>query len=182
MDFNDLKAEWQNAGSGSIDEKSLRIMMKVIQHPTLKKLRLKMFIEAVLMTLVLFVYYDGFDGDKKPFYVNFLLVVAIVCHIMNNMIGYMFIKNPITADSILSSMRNLVITLKRMSIMSMIFSIIYACALLFFFTSSIVFTPKKYVLLAIMIVTSISVFYFSFKDWKAKIGHFEKIIFDLTSH
>jgi len=181
MEFDDLKSDWQNTGSASIDEKHLRQMTRVSQHPTLKKLRLKMIIEVVLLSMLLFVYYDGFDGAKKPLYANVLLVFAIGCYIANNVIGYIFIKNPVKGNNILLSIQAQAKVLKRLSVLSMLFSFVYAAALLLFFSSSIEFTLKKYLLLATVCVVSVILFFFSFKNWKTKIIHFEKLHEELAT-
>jgi len=174
MDINDLRAEWQNAGSGSVSEETLRLMTKISQHPTLKKLRIKLILETVFLTILLFVYYDGFDGDKKPLYANALLVLSILLYITNNVLGYLFIKNPVRANNISLSVQKHLLVLKRMSIFSLLSSIFYAVTLLFYFSNSIKFTSSKYLLVVILVLIFAAVFYYSYKKWKNKIDKFSR--------
>jgi len=176
MDINDLRAEWQNAGGGLVNEEKLRLMTKISQHPTLKKLRIKLILETVFLTILLFVYYDGFDGDKKPLYANVLLVLSILLYITNNVVGFLYIKNPVRANNISLSVQNHIIVLKRMSVFSLLSSVIYAVTLLFYFSVSIKFTSLKYVLVIILILSFAAVFYFSYKKWKNKIDHFSHVL------
>ena len=176
MDINDLKLDWQNAGAGSVSEEQLRLMTKISQHPTLKKLRIKLILEAVFLTILLFVYYDGFDGDKKPVYANVLLVLSLLLYITNNILGFLFIKNPVRGQNISLSVQRLAIALKRMSLFSLLSSIVYTATLLFFFSVSIEFTSQKYVLLGLMIISFATISYFSYKKWKKKIDHFSRVL------
>ncbi|WAC14407.1 hypothetical protein [Dyadobacter pollutisoli] len=173
MNIDDLKSGWQNAGGQSLTEKELEMMTKIQNHPSLKKVRLKFIIEATLLTILLFVYYDGFDGAEKPFYVNMLLVVSILMYLTNNLIGYFFTKNPVNAVNIKQSLARQVDTLKKISVFSMLSSIIYGSSLLLFLTSEIAFTQRKYIILAGIVIAFALLFYYSFINWQRKIAHFK---------
>jgi hypothetical protein len=173
MNIDDLKYGWQNAGGPSLTEKELEMMTKIQNHPSLKKIRLKLMIEATFLTVLLFVYYDGFDGAEKPLYVNILLIISILMYLSNNLIGFFLIKNPVNAASIKQSLARQVTTLKKISMFSMLSSVTYASALLFFLSSEIIFTQRKYILLAVMIVTAAMLFYYSYISWQRKIAHFK---------
>ena len=176
MDIDDLKADWQNAGGEIVNDEKLKLMTRISQHPTLKKLRIKLILETVFLTVLLFVYYDGFDGDKKPLYANALLVSSVLLYIANNVLGFLFIKNPIRAENISLSIQKHVITLKRLSIFSLLSSVVYAVTLIFYFSVSIKFTSFKYVLLSLLIFSFTAIFYFSYIKWKDKIDHFSRVL------
>jgi len=176
MDINDLKADWQNAGSELVNEEKLKLMTKISQHPTLKKLRIKLILETVFLTVLLFVYYDAFDGDQKPMYANLLLVSSVLLYLANNVLGFLFIKNPIRAENISLSVQKQVLTLKRLSVFSLLSSSIYAVTLIFYFSVSVKFTSFKYVLLSLLIFSFTAIFYFSYKKWKNKIDHFSRVL------
>ena len=176
MDIDDLKSNWKNLGNESFSEKQLQMMTKVNNHPTLKKLRLKLIIEAGFLTTLLFVYYDGFDGHTKPFWSNSLLIICVLFYITNNVFGYFQIKNPIQGNNILNSVQNQIKTIKRLTLFSAVCAILYAITLLVFFSVSIEFTPSKYMMLVGLIITFAVMFYFSFKSWKKRAGHFNKLL------
>jgi hypothetical protein len=175
MDINDLKSDWQNAGKTSLNEEHLKMMTQVNQHPILKKLRLRLILEAILLSGFLLVYYDGFDGDRKPMYINILLVASVIFYIANNLLGYYFVKNPVLAHTMRLSVQNQVRVLKRLSVFSLSSSAIYATTLCIFLASSIDFTTKKYLCLAVVILAYGLLFYTSFRTWKSKIRYFEKL-------
>ncbi|TDE17556.1 hypothetical protein [Dyadobacter psychrotolerans] len=176
MDIKDLKAEWQKAGSGSVNEETLKLMTKISQHPTLRKLRIKLISEAIFLIILLFVYYDGFDGDKKPIYVNVLLVLSILLYITNNFLGFLFIKNPVRGNNIIVSLQKLCLVLKRMTVFSLLSSTIYAATLIFYFSVSVEFTFLKYILLGTMMLIFVIISFFSYKKWKQKIDYFSHVL------
>lgn len=175
MNIDDLKSGWQQAGDTTYSEKELAMMTRVRNHPTLKKLRTKMLLEIVVLGVLLFVYYDGFDGADKPFYFNALLVVSICLFILNNAVGYFRIQNPVVSGNIRDSLARHTRTLKQMAILSLVSSVSYATSLLLFFTSKIVFDQRKYIILSVLILSSFLLFYYSWISWQRKIAHFREM-------
>lgn len=49
MELNELKSGWQNAGGNYRTEADLERMTKLNQHPTLKRIRIKLIIETVVL-------------------------------------------------------------------------------------------------------------------------------------
>lgn len=176
MDINDLKSEWQNAGNSSVDVEKLKLMTKVNQHPALKKLRTELLFDALVLTAFLILYYDGFDGDKKPILVNVFLIASILIYIGNNVFGYILIKNPVKAENILTSVERHFVVLKRLSITTVIASVLYAITFTLFFTISLPATPKKYIAIAVMIIIFGAVRYAYYKRWQEKIDHFRQLL------
>jgi len=175
MNIDDFKTNWQNAGGGSYSENEIEMMTKINNHPTLKKIRIKLLAEAILLTAVLFGYYDGFDGFNKPLYINVALGISICLFILNNIIGYIFIKTPATEPNIKLSLCKQVTTLKRISLFSLFSSAIYAVSLLAFFMNGIRFTNQKYLIVAVAILVYLVLFILSYLTWKRKIDHFRRL-------
>ena len=65
MELDDLKSGWQNAGGDLKSETDLQRMTRIANHPSIKKIRTKLIIESIVLLLILFIYYDWFDGNKK---------------------------------------------------------------------------------------------------------------------
>lgn len=175
MNIDDFKSNWQNKEDQPFNETNIELMTKVNQHPSLRKVKLKLIVEAVLLTALLFLYYDGFDGDKKPFLINALLVASIVLYVVNNMVGYWFLKNPDTGKNFREMAASQKNRLKNISLFSMASSVIYSISLLTFLTSQIVFDQRKYILLAGIVVILVLMLYFSWISWQRKIGHFVQL-------
>jgi hypothetical protein len=97
--MNDLFAAWQSVNmdtTASIHAGLLRER----QHPVLKQIRTQMIIELIGFVLFLIVYYDFFDGARKPLYANVLLVAAMVAVIAVNVVGYVFAKQGMPGENI----------------------------------------------------------------------------------
>lgn len=176
MDINDLKSEWQSAGNSSVDVEKLKLMTKVNQHPALKKLRTELFFDTLILTAFLVFFYDGFDGNKKPILVNAFLIASILIYIGNNVFGYILIKNPVKAENILASLEQHVVVLKRLSVTTIIASVLYATTFTLFFTISLPSSPKKYIAIAVMIIIFGAVRYANYKRWQNKIDHFHQLL------
>ena len=178
MDINDLKSDWKNIGEGSVDEQTLKLMTKVDQHPALKKLRLELLVNTAILVAFLAVYYDAFDGHNKPLSVNILLIMSAILYTINNVVGYLMIKHPIRANNILTSIQNQVSLLRRLSITTLISSILYSITFIAFFTVSIELNTKKYILLAVMIIIFAASRYFTYKSWLERVDHFSQLLSD----
>ena len=115
MELQDLKSGWQNAGGVSKSETDILRMTKITNHPSLKKIRKKLIIEIIMLLLFLVVYYDWFDGDKKPFYANIVLVAGLLLYIANDIIGFVAIAKPISGLDLKLSIRNYFTRVKFMN-------------------------------------------------------------------
>src|SRR5688572_21043177 len=120
MELNDLKSGWQNASGDSKSEADLRRMTRIVNHPSIRKIRTKLIIEIIVLLIFLFIYYDWFDGDKKPFYANLALVVGLLLYIFNDVIGYISIVRPIRGTNLKLSLENYLSRIKQLSISSVI--------------------------------------------------------------
>lgn len=121
MELNDLKSNWQNAGGAFKSETELLKMTKITHHPSLKKIRIKLIAETIFLLLFLVIYYDWFDGDKKPFYANIVLVTGLLLYIANDIIGYVSIAKPVSGLNLKLSITNYFAKIKRLAIFSLVF-------------------------------------------------------------
>ena len=174
MELNDLKSGWQNAGSASKTEYDLQKMTQIMRNPSLKKIRRKLIIESVGLLFFLFIYYDWFDGDKKTFLVNSLLVISLLLYILNDVIGYISIARPINGINLKLSIQNYLAKLRRLFVLSLTVSLLYSVSLLIFFTSVITFTREKRLILAGIVLVLFQLIMLSFKMWSKRIKHLEQ--------
>ncbi|MET7258378.1 hypothetical protein [Dyadobacter fermentans] len=175
MNIDDLKSEWQSAGQGSLSEKELAMMTRVRNHPSLRKLRIKFMTEIVALTAFLFLFYDGLDGAQKPLIVNILLIISVTIYIINNALSYYHIQNPLVSGNFREALAKQVHSLKRLAVLSLTSSVVYAATLLFFLTYQAAFTQRKYIILSALIITFSLLFYYSWISWQRKITHFRQL-------
>ncbi|HLP36384.1 hypothetical protein [Lacibacter sp.] len=166
MELNELKSGWQNAGGNYRTEADLERMTNINQHPTLKRIRIKMIIETVVLSFFLFVYYDWFDGDKKPLYANLLLFTGALLYILNDVIGYITLAKPVMKENLRSSVQHLLQKVKRLSMLSLVVSFFYSVCMLTFFLSVITFTKEKSFILLGMILVLVQLTHISYKVWR----------------
>ncbi|MEO5999594.1 MAG: hypothetical protein ABIN89_22555 [Chitinophagaceae bacterium] len=165
MDLNDLKSGWQQAGGTLKSETDLQNMTKVKNHPSLKKIRRKLVIETLLMVSFLIIYYDWFDGDRKPLGINLLLVSSVLLIILNDIIGYIAISTPAKGANLKTYIHHFLMRIKLLSVVSVSLSFLYGISLLVFFSATITFTMKKYFIEAALVITLLLSIYFSYRIW-----------------
>jgi hypothetical protein len=180
MELNDLKSGWQNAGGAFKSEADLQKMTRIIRHPSLKKIRTRLIVETIGLVFFLFVYYDWFDGDKRPFYVNLLLAGSLLLYISNDVIGYVSIARPIRGINLKLSIQNYLMRVKRLSFFSLIISLLYSVSLIVFFTSVINFTKEKRLILAGIIIVLFQMFFLSLKIWTKRINKLKQQVSDFN--
>ena len=152
MEQDALKSAWQNMSAGQKTNSELNSMMRERTHPVLKRIRKQLIIESAAFSVFLFVYYDFFDGDRKPLYVNMLLVTAILFILLHNIMGYMLTRSRVKGNTIKQSLEDHLYKMNLYAVVSVVSRVLVAACLLLFFTSVITFNAGKYWILAVVIL------------------------------
>lgn len=181
MELDDLKANWQEAGKNTRTTSALEKMTKVRHHPKLRRIRAKLLIESVLLTGFLLTYENAFDAVDKPLWSGVLLMIFGLLFILNDVAGYFLIIRRVKGPSIVVSLKNLVILLKRLSVFSVISSVLFSLSLIVFFSTGLAFTSAKYLILAGMVVTLGVLSYVAYRNWQQRIRHFSAMVQELKS-
>jgi hypothetical protein len=177
MELQDLRSGWHNAGDAYKSETDLLTMTKI--NPSLKKIRRKLIVETISLTLFLLVYYDWFDGDKKPFYANALLVSSVLLYIINGAVGYVSLLNPISGLNLKTSIEGYLARIKQLSVFSVALSFLYSICFLVFFISVINFNREKSFILLGIILVLFQVMFWSYRIWNKWIKNLEQQMKDL---
>lgn len=143
MEQDPLKAVWKGGGMNTKQVTDLKAMLKQNNHPVLKKIRKQMIIETLVFSVFGLVYYDFFDGDKKPLLLNILLAASVLLVIIHNVIGYFGARNAIKGNNIRTALENYLEDLKVFALLSILSRIFYAAGMLIFFISVITITDTK---------------------------------------
>jgi hypothetical protein len=155
MEQDALKSAWQGVDANRKTSKELSSMMQESAHPLLKRIRKQLILETIVFTAFLFVYYNAFDGDRKPFYANMLLVMAMLFVILHNIMGYVLTKKPVNGNNVKQSLYNQLQKLKTYAAVSVASRVLSATCMLLFFTSVIIFNKNKYWILATIILVCV---------------------------
>jgi len=143
MEFNELKSTWNTVKMPAISITEIQRMLSENKHPVLKDIRKQLTIEMIGWCLFLACYYSMFDGDKKPVWINILLVLSILLPIIHHLMGYRFAKYLVHGTNIQESLKNYLSKVKRYAIISIISRQIYLVGLLLFFTYGLSFNTSK---------------------------------------
>jgi len=180
MEFNELKSNWKESSGTSKSQTELKIMTSIKSNSKLKRIRLKLIIESTLLTLFLFSFYTMLDGNTKPIWLNVLLGFSILLFIINGIIGYLTLHNPIKGMNLKISIETFLTKLKRLSIMSIASSLFFGVSLILFLTSTIDLIQNKYLILIGMIITLLVAIYFSYRNWNYRINRFKNTMAELN--
>ena len=180
MEFNELKSNWKESSGTSKSQSELKIMTSIKSNSKLKRIRLKLIIESTLLTLFLFSFYTMLDGNTKPIWLNILLGFSILLFIINGITGFLTLNNPINGINLKESIETFLIKLKKLSIMSIVCSLLFGGTLILFLTDSVNLNQNKYFLLIGMIITLVIVVYFSYRNWNYRINRIENVIKELN--
>lgn len=176
-----LKSAWDNTPTPTRTSADIQAIASKQASPVMRGIRKQMVIETLGYGIFLTVYYDFFDGDKKPFYLNLLLVVAIIFIVLYNLTGYLLAKNPATGQHLLEQLQRQRQQLKRYA-MAAISSRLLALGCIFtFFLVPIHWDNSKYMAVAIIVVLMGIQFFFLRKIWAGRIQRLNETITSLQS-
>lgn len=178
MELEDLKSDWQHADVPFRNDADILKMTQIKNHPSVKKIRTKLMVEIIGFVLFLTVYYDWFDGDQKPLYANVLLVSSLLLYIVNDVIGYVSIVKGINELNLKASLGRYLARIRRLSVYSLICSLLYNLSFLLFFSSVIHFTKEKSFLLLFLVIVLFQMLFVSQRIWNKWIKSLEQQVKD----
>ncbi|MGK6353454.1 hypothetical protein [Parapedobacter sp. DT-150] len=152
MENDALKSAWRGVDTPPKSSTELKSIMQERTHPVLKGIRRQLTIEIVGFTGFLLVYYDFFDGDRKPAYANVLLVSAMLFVIIHNSMGYMLTKRGIEGNNIKQSLEDRFSKMKTYAMVSVVTRMAAAACLWFFFVSVMKFDTGRYWMLVVVVL------------------------------
>lgn len=148
MEQDNLSSMWKDISNKPKDAETLRSMMQEGKHPVLKNIRRQLVIEILAFTAFLIVYYDFFDGDRKPLYANVLMVAGMLLVIIYNITGYMLTKRRIKGDNLKQSLEDHLSKMKVFAVVAVTARVLAIGCLVLFFTSVIPLNAGKYWIIA----------------------------------
>jgi len=176
MEQDILKAAWQEQGGSGKSNSALQQMLHEGKHPLLKRIRRQMVLEALAFTAFLCVYYNAFDGDRKPLGANILLVAAMLLAIGHNIINYWLTKQHGGGNNLQQSLYGQLSRMKLHAVLSVGSRVLVAACLLLFFASVITFTVTKYWLLAAVVVIFLVQMVILARIWTTRVRQLQDTI------
>lgn len=167
MDLDTMKSDWDKAGKCDKTRDELSAMIK--ENPYLKRAKIRFITEGLVLVVFTLFYYDGFDGDEKPVWLNVLLTGAAILYILNRYAGWYILRNPESQIPLKKSLAGFENRLKWIAFSTLVTSCLFGVALLLFFAWVIDFTTVKYLLLASMLLVLGIFTWWSWQVWLKRI-------------
>lgn len=164
-----LKSAWQQLPGSEKQPQELRGMLQEGRHPVLRQLRRQVVIESLLFSAFLAVYYNMFDGHRRPLWVNALLVAGVLLVVLHGLIGYFNAKRPVKEAGLQQTLAARLQQLRNFAGWSVALRVLSTACILLFFTYSITFTMEKEILLGWAALVLIVQFALLIMLWRRRI-------------
>jgi len=154
---------------------ALAEMLKVKSHPILKKIKSQLLLELTAWIVLLTVYYSMFDGEKRPWFINFVFILGLLQAISYNLSGYLAAKNLIQGDNLSASFTTYLKQLKKFRSSAIGSRLLLMTGLLLFFSYGLEMDNKR--IIAILAISSIFILqlWFLYQQWTKRIAKLEAI-------
>jgi len=182
MELDDMKSYWKHLPSeSSKPAEALKSMIKENGHPVLKGIRRQLAIEIAGWLIFLIVFYDFFDGHKKPLYLNLMVIGAGIFLVAHNLLGYFMSRNLKTAGNLVQALSHYVARAKTYSAVSVASRFVSTTAVVMFLVDGIQFTREKYVMLAGLLLVFTLQIGWLIRLWIKRITELEGSVRELRS-
>ncbi|MBO9729435.1 MAG: hypothetical protein J7623_12435 [Chitinophaga sp.] len=176
-----LKSAWDNTPTPTRTTAEIQSIASKQASPVMRGIRKQLIIETLGYTAFLVVYYDFFDGNKKPFYLNVLLVAAIIFIVLYNLTGYWLAKNPATGQHLLEQLQRQAQQLKRYAVIAVSSRLLALGCIFAFFLAPIHWDNNKSIAMAAIVVLMGVQFFFLRKIWAGRIQRLNETIISLQN-
>jgi len=175
MEIEEIKNLW---ASQPIEKKSKEVlaeMLKIKSHPVLKKIKTQLLLEMIAWLILLAVYYTMFDGEKRPWFINFVFVLGLLQAVTYNLSGYLAARNLIQGDNLSISFINYLRQLKKFRSSAIGSRLLLMTGLLLFFSYGHELNSKR--IIAMLSISSIFILqlWLLYQQWTKRIGKLEAI-------
>lgn len=175
-----LKATWDSTPNPQRTISDLQDIIRRHTSPVLKSIRKQMIIEAIGYIAFLLVYYDFFDGDRKPFYLNLLLVISLGCMLLYNVAGYMMASHPAEEKNLLENMRQKLQAVRKYAAWAICTKIAGFAGIIAFFVAGIQWNTPKYATLLCVVIIMVIQAYAHWKIWSGRIKRIRQTVEELS--
>jgi hypothetical protein len=176
-----LKSAWNDTPTPSRSLPELQAIVDRQTSPVMKEIKRQLVIEITGYALFLLIYYDFFDGDKKPLYLNALLVTAVLLLLVHNVTGYTLAKTPAAGNNLLESLRKQLRKIKKYAAISVTSRVFAFAGIFSFFLLNIQWNSHKYFALAAIAVLLPLQQYLLRKIWAGRIRRISGAVKELES-
>ncbi|KDN54018.1 hypothetical protein [Flavobacterium seoulense] len=176
MELDDLKSDWNKVQPNLKTDEAMLLLLQENKHPVLKSIRKQIGIEITAWLVFLLSYYWLFDGAKKPFWINLILVISLGFPIFHSFYGYHFNKYLSDGANVKKALEQVYYRLKKYAVVSVISRVGFICGLLVFFSYGIQFTTTKYYSLAVICFVFLIQLWVLYLIWNQRLKRIRQAI------
>lgn len=179
MELDDLKSSWKNLPSGNKNEIEIAAVLAKAKGSVFQQIRQHITYDALGLSLFLVCYYTMFDGDKKPVIINLVLIAAALLAIVHGIMGYRLSRSPLQDSSLLNSLIWQEKRIRNFAVFSVFYRVVFAAALILFFTYNLKMTEEKWV--SLLLIGSIFLVQITILIgiWNSRLKRLSKTIYAL---
>lgn len=183
MDLDALKSEWKNLAEASPkQQEQIRKMAEKGSFKFINRIRRRLLVEVIVMSLLLLVYIDWFDGHLKPLWVNVLLGCSLVLLIGHDFMIYRSVNLQFKGLNLKQSLQRLFTDLQLQSRVSVVLMGLFYLAWIVFLTINITFTPVKIVMLPVIMMICLVALWIIARQWRKVIHQLKSCIEELEEN
>jgi hypothetical protein len=181
MEMDNLKSVWQEISPAQKEKEELHLLLKKNSYPILASIKKQLIIELVGFTAFLFCYNTMFDGETKPLWINLTIVAAILLQLFYGYKGFSMQSRFKSNNNLTEDLEYFIIQLQSYRFQVLLSRIVFAIALIIFFTYNISFYQRKWWVLAFIVITFSIQLGFLYRLWSKRINKLEATLAEFKS-
>lgn len=175
MELQEMKNLWQNSSAENIPENALQQMISVKKHTLIRKIKIQLLLEIVLWIMIICVYHNAFDGDKRSAVVNLIFVTGILQAITYNLSGYFATRNLIQGSDLVGSIEKYIKKLQQFRWAVIISRTVLMIWFLVFFMYSLELNNRRLVFSGAILFVFILQLWIIYGSWTNRIAKLSSI-------
>ncbi|TCD03870.1 hypothetical protein [Pedobacter psychroterrae] len=179
MELQEMQVLWKTRSTPHINTTELKKMTRDSNHPVIKRIQLQLLVEMIVWAVILFLYYDAFDGEKRPRAINLVFIIGFLQAIAYNLSGYLAARNLVHGTDLNISISNHIKKLKNLRFTAICSRATLMLTILLFFCYGLELNAKRTIAISIIAAISCVVLYLLYWSWTIKIERIRKIMTEL---
>lgn len=180
MHLKEFKSTWNTIETPVFSSEEIYKMLSENNHPVIRRIRTQLTIEIIVWSIFLICYYSVFDGERKPVWINILLICSVLIPLGYNFMGYRISKYLIQGSNIRESLMNYIAKVRVFAVISIVSRQVYLMGILLFFTYGLKFNSERYMPLIVIGLIFIFQLWISCRIWNKRIENIRNAITSLS--
>ncbi|MGB3800789.1 MAG: hypothetical protein WA952_13320 [Lewinella sp.] len=183
MNLESAKESWQKIDTDAAAQLPSEHLEVRWSHPALRALRRQLVFEGVCWILFLALFYNGLDGDQRPWGWTAALVIGLLLLIVHAVIGYRLASRPVGAAPIREAIGKQVWAIRRYSWLSMALRTLTLLTLFGFLLSNVpdLWDGSRQWAIGTMVIWTGVALYIQHRLWRARIQELQATLDEFSA-